>query len=220
MRRALVAALLLGLAAAAAFLLLTRSVAPIIGVAPQKDADLFAAWRLGAAKDDVTAIEAYLQSKGVGDVLPLADILRSDARWRRCKAGQPFAVPPRGLWPAMVPTLRYIRGELVPVTGPVRIVSGYRDPAANICFKGAKASRHLRFAALDLEPVAPLSRDALIARLCPLHARTGARFDVGLGIYKVTRFHIDTAGYRRWGADYHAASSPCLANPPSASPRA
>jgi hypothetical protein len=220
-RRALVAALLLIVAAAAGWALLTRSVAPIIGVAPQKDADLFAAWRLGAAKNDVVGIETYLKSRGVGDVLPLADILRSDARWRRCKAGQPFAVPPRVLWPAMVPTLRYIRDELVPVTGPVRIVSGYRDPVANSCFKGAKASRHLRFAALDLEPVAPLSRDDLIARLCPLHTRTGARFDVGLGIYAVTRFHIDTAGYRRWGADYHAASSPCqtLTVPPHPSPR-
>lgn len=209
MKRALVAALLFGLAAAAIWLLLTRAVDPIAEVAPQKDADLFAAWRLGAAKGDVDAIEAYLKKEGVADILPLADILRSDARWRTCKAAQPFAVPPRSLWPAMVPTLRYIRDELVPVTGPVRVVSGYRDPVANKCFKGASASRHLRFAALDLTPVRSLSREQLIAKLCPLHARTGARFDVGLGVYAITRFHIDTAGHRRWGADYHAASSPC-----------
>ncbi|WP_260581378.1 D-Ala-D-Ala carboxypeptidase family metallohydrolase [Sphingopyxis sp. PET50] len=220
MKRALAAALLLGLAGAAVWLLLTRSVAPIARVEPQRDADLFAAWRMGAAKDDVTAIAAYLEKEGVAGVLPIADILRSDARWRTCKGAQPFAVPPRHLWPAMVPTLRYIRDELVPVTGPVRVVSGYRDPVANGCFKGAKASRHLRFAALDLTPVAPLSRDDLIARLCPLHARTGARFDVGLGIYAITRFHIDTAGYRRWGADYHAMSSPCPTNPSLRSPPA
>ena len=209
MKRALVAAVLLALAGAAVWLLLTRAFTPIVEVKPQKDADLFAAWRLGAAKDDVTAIEAYFRKEGVADVLPLADILRSDARWRRCPAAQPFAVPPRKLWPAMVPTLRYIRAELVPVTGPVRVVSGYRDPVANTCFKGASASRHLHFAALDLMPVEPLSREQLIAKLCPLHARTGARFQVGLGIYTVTRFHIDTAGHRRWGADYHASSSPC-----------
>jgi len=218
-RRALVAALLLVIAGAAVWLLLTRAVAPIAGVAPQSDVDLFAAWRLGAAKDDVAAIEAYLQKEGVADILPLADILRSDARWRTCKAGQPFAVPPRRLWPAMVPTLRYIRDELVPVTGPVRVVSGYRDPVANACFRGASASRHLHFAALDLIPVEPLSRAELIARLCPLHARTGARFDVGLGIYAITRFHIDTAGHRRWGADYRWTSSPCLTAKPSSSPR-
>lgn len=210
MKRALAAALLLIVAAAAVWLLLTRSGAPIARTVPQQDADLFAVWRLGAAKDEVVAIEAYLQREGVADILPLADILRSDARWRTCKAAQPFAVPPRRLWPAIVPTLRYIRDELVPVTGPLRVVSGYRDPAANSCFRGARASRHLRFAALDLMPVRALSRADLIARLCPLHARTGARDKVGLGIYTITRFHIDTAGYRRWGADYSSATSPCL----------
>ncbi|SEH17283.1 Peptidase M15 [Sphingopyxis sp. YR583] len=173
------------------------------------DGDLFAGWRAGKAKHDVNAIEAYLAREGVGEVLPLGDILRSDARWRRCPNAQPFAVPPRSTWPAMVPTLRYIRDEVVPAVGPVRVVSGYRDPVANRCFKGAKASRHLHFAALDLVPQRPLTREDLISALCPLHARNGARFAVGLGIYKITRFHIDTAGYRRWGADYRGSTSPC-----------
>lgn len=173
------------------------------------DADRFAAWRAGPAKADVAAIEAYLARESVGDVLPLSDILRSDARWRRCTKAQPFAVPPRSMWPAMVPTLRYIRDEVVPAVGPVQVVSGYRDPIANSCFRGAKASKHLRFAALDLMPKNKLDRAALIAKLCPLHARTGAAKRVGLGIYAATRFHIDTAGFRRWGADYHGASSPC-----------
>lgn len=173
------------------------------------DGDLFAGWRAGKAKAEVAAIEAYLAREGVGDVLPLGDILRSDARWRRCPKAQPFAVPPRPMWPAMVPTLRYIRDEVVPAVGPVRVVSGYRDPIANECFKGAKASKHLHFAALDLEPTIKVDRAALIAKLCPLHARSGAAKRVGLGIYAATRFHIDTAGFRRWGADYHSASSPC-----------
>lgn len=175
----------------------------------RRDADLFAEWRSGPAKTNVTAIETYLRREGVGDVLPLADILRSDARWRRCPKAEAFAVPPRSLWPAMVPTLRYVRDQVVPAVGPVRVVSGYRDPAANACQRGATASRHLRFAALDLEPRNGRSRDALIAALCPLHARTGAANHIGLGIYAGTRFHIDTAGFRRWGADYHAVSSPC-----------
>lgn len=173
------------------------------------DEDMFAGWRDGKAAGDVAAIEAYLAREGVGDVLPLADILRSDARWRRCPKLQPFAVPPRSMWPAMVPTLRYIRDEVVPAVGPVRIVSGYRDPVANSCFRGARASKHLDFAALDLMPEGRPDRAGLIARLCPLHARTGAANRVGLGIYVATRFHIDTAGFRRWGGDYHAGSSPC-----------
>lgn len=214
MKRWRTAVLLLAIAAGAAIILLTQSFAPIARVVEDRDVDLFAVWRMGAAKADVAAIDAYLQREGVGDVLPLADMLRSDARWRRCETGQPFAVPPRRLWPAMVPTLRHVRDHVVPAVGPVRIVSGYRDPIANVCFKGAKASRHLSFAALDLMPVRRLSRDELIARLCPLHAHTGARFEVGLGIYPVTRFHIDTAGHRRWGADYRAASSPCRTSSP------
>lgn len=173
------------------------------------DADRFAAWRAGPAKADVAAIEEYLAREGVGDVLPIADILRSDARWRRCPKVEPFAMPPKAMWPAMVPTLRYVRDHVIPAVGPVRVVSGYRDPVANICFKGAKASKHLQFAALDLMPAGKVDRAALIAKLCPLHAQTGAVNRVGLGIYVATRFHIDTAGFRRWGGDYHAASSPC-----------
>ncbi|HMO73996.1 MAG TPA: D-Ala-D-Ala carboxypeptidase family metallohydrolase [Sphingopyxis sp.] len=209
MKRWLAALLLIGLGAGA-LLLLLRLQPALLPAAAMRDDELFTAWRAGAAGADVAAIEAYLAREGVGDVLPLADILRSDARWRTCPEAQPFAVPPRKLWPAMVPTLRYVRDHVVPAVGPVRVVSGYRDPVANVCFKGAKASRHLRFAALDLMPVRRLGRAELIATLCPLHTRTGARDKVGLGIYTVTRFHIDTAGYRRWGADYRGASSPCL----------
>ncbi len=213
MKRAMVAALL----AASAGLVLWRVFPTLDQPAARPgaagDVDLFEEWRRGKAAPEVAAIEAYFDREGVGDVLPLADLLRSDARWRRCKTAEPFAVPARAQWAAMVPTLRYVRDQVVPVVGPVRVLSGYRDPAANACFQGAKASRHLRFAALDLQPTKRSSRADLIAILCPLHARTGARFGVGLGIYKVTRFHIDTAGYRRWGDDYRGASSPCNGDP-------
>lgn len=214
MKRAAIAALLavsVGLVLWRAFPIGDR---PAPRPAEARDADLFAEWRSGKAASEVAAIEAYFDREGVGDVLPLADILRSDARWRRCKTAEPFAVPPRSQWAAMVPTLRYVRDQVVPAVGPLRVVSGYRDPAANACFKGAKASRHLHFAALDLQPAKASTRADLIAILCPLHARTGARYRVGLGIYGVTRFHIDTAGYRRWGADYRGASSPCNEDAP------
>ncbi|MBB6426086.1 hypothetical protein [Sphingopyxis sp. JAI128] len=144
--------LIVGLIAALLLLLLFVAT-PIRHHFAPRDADLFAEWRGGAARADVAAIEAYLKGEGVGGVLQIADILRSDARWRRCEAAEPFAVPPRRLWPAMVPTLRYVRDHVVPAVGPVR-------------------------------------------------------FAVGLGIYNATRFHIDTAGYRRWGADYRGATSP------------
>ncbi|ALC13756.1 D-Ala-D-Ala carboxypeptidase family metallohydrolase [Sphingopyxis sp. 113P3] len=185
---------------------------PIRERTERAEADLFETWRGGPAQAKVAAIEAYFARDKVGDVLPLADILRSDARWRTCPSAAPFAVPPSAHWPAMAKTLRYLREHLVPAFGPVRVVSGYREPAANLCFKGAKASRHLRFAALDLIPVRPMPRSELIENLCALHARTGQRHAVGLGIYSAARFYIDTAGYRRWDGDYRAASSPCGAS--------
>lgn len=200
-----------GLAVAAIALALALLLAtPIRHRFAASDADLFAGWRAGPVMGEVAAFEAFLGREGVGDVLPVADILRSDARWRRCPKAEAFAVPPRAMWSAIVPTLHYVRDRVVPAVGPVRVVSGYRNPLANGCFRGAAQSRHLRFAALDLEPVdRTIDRAALIAALCPLHARTGAARAVGLGIYAGTRFHVDTAGFRRWGADYRAASSPC-----------
>lgn len=172
------------------------------------DAALFAQWARGADAPEVAAFRRFLEQEGVADVVPLAELLRSDARWRRCDLA-PFAVPPREQWRNVAPTLRYLRDHVVPVVGGVRIVSAYRDPAANRCFRGASASRHLRFAALDIQSATSLDRTALVARLCRLHARTGQRYAVGLGIYKGVRFHIDTSGFRRWGHDFRAATSPC-----------
>ena len=63
-------------AVAMAFVLAT----PIRHDFRETDADLFAGWRAGTAKREVIAIEAYLAREGVGNVLPLGDILRSDAR--------------------------------------------------------------------------------------------------------------------------------------------
>jgi hypothetical protein len=175
------------------------------------DSALFDQWARGSTAAEVAAFDAFLMREGVGDIVPLAELLRSDARWRRCDL-PPFAVPPRARWKEIVPTLRYVRDHVEPAVGPVRAVSAYRDPAANRCFGGASASRHMRFAALDLEPVQPLARSVLVKRLCQLHARSGRRLAVGLGIYKGQRFHIDTSGYRRWGSDFRAATSPCLNN--------
>ena len=181
------------------------------GKARLSDAALFEQWSRGTSASDIVAFKQYLEREGVAAVVPLAQLLRSDARWRRCNL-PPFAVPPRARWSEIVPTLRYLRDHVEPVVGPLRAVSAYRDPAANRCFGGASASRHLRFAALDVEPVEPLDRRALVDQLCNLHATTGKRFAVGLGIYKGVRFHIDTTGFRRWGSDFRAATSPCINN--------
>jgi uncharacterized protein YcbK (DUF882 family) len=121
----------------------------------------------------------------------------------------PFAVPPKEQWPHIIPTLKVIRDEVQPLVGPVEALSVFRGVAINRCIKGASQSMHLRFHAIDMRPVRAVTRAQLIQKLCKLHAEKGKALNIGLGIYRGTRFHIDTAGYRRWGQDHHAASSPC-----------
>jgi hypothetical protein len=159
---------------------------------------------------DVVDFETYLRQRGVGNVLPLPQLLLNASHWQSCGA-QPYSLPPRTLWPHVVPTLRFIRARVVPALGPVAAVSGYRDPALNTCAGGAPKSAHAEYYALDLVPLRPIARDALIAKVCKLHARYGAAANAGLGFYQGLRFHIDTNGFRRWGSDYHTATSPCVA---------
>ena len=152
----------------------------------------------------------WLTQHGLGAVVPMDGLTKSASDWRRCK-GQPYAVPPRDYWPAIVPTLRLLEDEIKPLVGPVRVDSGWRSPKINECVGGAKGSKHMTYQALDLTPLSPITREEVIARLCRFHRDHGARYNMGLGIYNGTRFHIDTGGYRRWGADYRTASSPCAA---------
>jgi hypothetical protein len=129
--------------------------------------------------------------------------------WREC-AGEPFEVPPFTLWPGMVKTLRFIRDHVVPAVGPVQAVSGYRNPALNLCAHGAPGSAHREFFAIDLVPLRPTTRRQLFDEICPAHARYGPAAGAGLGFYQYTRFHIDTRSFRRWGsAGPMGNESPC-----------
>jgi uncharacterized protein YcbK (DUF882 family) len=159
-------------------------------------------------KSDLNLFRGFLNSERIDDVIPLHQLLRSDTKWRQCRA-QPFAVPPRRYWPNMVPTLKLVRSEIIPLTGPVEAQSAFRDAAINGCIKGARHSFHLRFHAIDMKPAHHVPRQQLITKLCRLHREKGRKLNMGLGIYSGTRFHIDTAGYRGWGNDHHSASFPC-----------
>lgn len=120
---------------------------PIRERTERAEADLFETWRGGPAQAKVAAIEAYFARDKVGDVLPLADILRSDARWRTCPSAAPFAVPPSAHWPAMAKTLRYLREHLVPAFGP-----GAR------CFGLPRACRQPLFQGRESKPPPALRR--------------------------------------------------------------
>jgi uncharacterized protein YcbK (DUF882 family) len=191
------------------YLAATIVLIPLLWSCTQQSENGFAKWRAidgnGPATDRLVK---FLAAEKVADVIPLDQLLRSDTQWRRCDA-EPFAIPPKDKWRDIVPTLRLIRDEVQPLIGPGEAMSVFRTTNINRCINGASRSYHLQFRAIDMRPVKDVSRAELIQKLCALHARKGKALNMGLGIYKGSRFHIDTAGYRRWGHDHHAISSPC-----------
>lgn len=141
--------------------------------------------------------EALLAAEGVADVVPPIDLWRQGTDW--CDVDRPpFSRPPDDAWSAIVPTLRVLRDRVVPITGPVVVVSGFRTTDYNGAAGGSKGSRHQWFEAVDVVPRRPWRRKALHARLMTLWATDGPALGLGLGLYSKTRFHIDTWKHRRW----------------------
>ncbi len=160
-------------------------------------------------RGQVLSFESWQQVTGVRNVLPTWQLIRTASMWREC-GGEPFEVPPFTLWPGMVKTLRFIRDHVIPAVGPVEAVSGYRNPALNLCAHGAPGSAHREFFAIDLIPLRLTTRRQLFDEICPAHARYGPAAGAGLGFYAFTRFHIDTRSFRRWGSAGPAGNeSPC-----------
>lgn len=175
------------------------------------DARAFEIWLAadGSRADALTRFEALLEREGVAGVLPTRELWVTDRLSPECVV-EPFVTPPEDMWANIVPTLRFIRDYVEPAIGNVTVASGYRDPDFNACVRGAARSAHREFHALDLLPRDRLvSRDRLIDTLCPIHVREGRRFNIGLGIYRAQRFHIDARGFRGWGEDFWRATFPC-----------
>ena len=148
----------------------------------------------------VKAFNDYLATYGVAGVVPTWQLLRTASDWYKCGAAA-FEVPPPGEWPRIVQTLRYVRDQVVPALGPVEPVSVYRNPMLNQCAGGAQESAHRFMQAVDLVPLRPITREAMIRTLCETHARTGQGYGVGLGFYVGLRFHIDSRKFRTWGVN-------------------
>ena len=148
----------------------------------------------------VKAFNDYLKTYEVAGIVPTWQLLRTATSWFKCGA-QPFEVPPTTEWPHIVQTLRYVRDYVVPAVGPVEPVSAYRNPHLNICAGGASESAHKHYSAVDLVPLRPTTREALMRTMCAVHGRRGMDYDVGLGFYAFIRFHVDTTKYRRWNMD-------------------
>ena len=175
--------------------------------------DRFQIW-LAAAPDRTAAFDrfvAFLQANGVENVVPPEQLWRVDKLRPRCST-ESFAAPPESAWQNIAPTLRFLRDHVKPALGELEVVAAYRDPVLNDCVGGASRSVHRAFRALDLVPVDARIKEADLARLlCPIHAAEGRRAQIGLGIYRARRFHVDSAGYRGWGHDHRGATFPCAA---------
>jgi hypothetical protein len=168
---------------------------------------------------EFSAFEAYLSKQGVRYVVPSWQLVRSDGSVGARCTGEPFAVPPRALWPNVVPVLRFVAREIVPHTGPLEANSAWRSEKANKCARGASRSRHLTFAGVDFVTQRKVENRQLFKLLCGLQAKLGPPSRFGLGAYfdpaapgknSKGQFHIDLAGYRTWGFGYGGGTSACI----------
>lgn len=153
-------------------------------------------------------------------------LLRTSRRWRDC-GRDAWAMPPRVLWPNIVPTLHLI-ARIEAETG-LRLDaarSGWRSEPVDRCAGGAAGNRHLHNVALDVDLIdlpasAPAAGgdaagardiDSPLTRLSGFWRRHGAQASMGLGFHIPTRIHIDTAGHRTWGRDHRCGTSLCVSD--------
>jgi hypothetical protein len=175
----------------------------------------YRSWYLAAPgrAAQVKMFNDYLARAGVAGVVPTWQLFRTATSWESCGA-QPFEIPPTQEWPHIVQTLRYIRDYVIPELGPVEPVSGYRNPNLNVCAGGAPESAHKHYSAVDMVPLRPMTREAMMQALCGGHSRHGAAYGAGLGFYAFMRFHVDSQKFRRWNMDPAvAAQCPPLIKP-------
>ena len=175
----------------------------------------YRSWYLAAPfrPSQVKAFNDYLANAQVSGILPTWQLLRTATSWEDCQ-GQPFEVPPTTEWPHIVQTLRYVRDHVIPAIGPVEAVSVYRNPILNQCAGGAPESAHKVDSAIDMVPLHPITRQALMRTLCGIHSEQGRKYNAGLGFYAYLRFHVDSVKFRRWNMDPTvAADCPPIVHP-------
>ncbi len=154
--------------------------------------------------------QAFLEARGVGDVAPLFQLLRTASDWQRCSAS-PFQVPPQAQWPAVVEVLTLVR-ELKKrqILQDFEPVSAYRSPELNDCAKGSPNSSHTHSFAVDIVLKAEQPNPEL---LCEFWRVEGKAWKMGLSRYPSGRIHLDTTAYRTWGQDATHRTSFCRPAP-------
>lgn len=174
---------------------------------------------------NVARYEYYLKAHLNGHYLPpMYQLLTTARSWQSCGA-EPYQIPPNELWENILPTLKlYTQLRQLGILPPnTEIRSVYRNPDLNRCAGGAAASKHLTNGAIDIwVPTYDMhswQMKNLQNRLCQFWIDHGAIHQFGLGIYATGAIHLDTQGYRKWGAEYSEPNSPCRYLPPTPSPQ-
>jgi hypothetical protein len=198
------------IAAGAALAVIVPVSAGAQSIAPGQSKADYHAWLAQAPENrqDVNAFRSFLADRQVDGVIPVWQLIRTSSSWRQCNA-QRFEVAPDRQWENIVGTLAFVKNEVRPAIGEVEALSVFRNAQLNGCSNGAPQSAHRMLFAVDLTPVGDMDRSVMISRLCSAHAQRGVQYSAGLGFYSGARFHVDSSGFRKWGADGRGASSPC-----------
>ncbi|WP_201583676.1 D-Ala-D-Ala carboxypeptidase family metallohydrolase [Psychrobacter jeotgali] len=163
----------------------------------------------------VANFQRYLGSQvGAHNVPPMNQLLTTARSWDKC-GYEPYQLPPQELWSNIVPTIKLynaLKGQgILPSTTEIRSV--YRSPGLNSCAGGANSSKHMTAGALDIwvpEYEGNSWRTSEMQdNLCRFWQYQGSHYDFGLGIYSTGAVHLDTQGYRKWGAQHTANYSAC-----------
>ena len=175
--------------------------------ADSRDETMYETW----ARDSRTGeFQAFLEARGVGNVAPLYQLLRTASDWHKCSAS-PFQIPPQSQWPAVVEVLTLLR-ELKnrQILQDFEAVSNYRSPELNDCAKGSPNSAHTLSFAIDIVMKGdPVNQEGL----CEFWRTEGKAWKMGLSRYPSGRIHLDTTRYRTWGHDFTHRTSFCRPAP-------
>ena len=150
--------------------------------------------------------ENYLEQAGLHKLVPVSQLYRTASDWQRC-GGPQYEVPPRAHWPEVKEVLALL-AELKrrKIVGNVEVASAYRNPRLNACAGGAPRSSHTRSFAIDIVgPPGQVNEQAL----CAFWRTDGKSWAMGLSRYPSGRIHIDTSGWRTWGADHSRKTAIC-----------
>nr|WP_312175083.1 D-Ala-D-Ala carboxypeptidase family metallohydrolase [Moraxella sp. CTOTU46934] len=164
-------------------------------------------------QSEVLAYQNYLQSQ-LGSIPPMDQLITSARDARRC-GFEPYEVPPASLWQNIVPTLQMLqqlqKQGYLPYSTVIRSV--YRNPVLNDCAGGAGESKHMTNGGIDIwVPENEANKWAIESTfdgLCQFWQSNGQAYSFGLGLYPTGSVHLDTQGFRKWGASHSSSSSPC-----------